>query len=269
MQTKATPFLKWAGGKTQLLPNLLEHAPTNYGKYIEPFVGGGALFFRLQPARAVLADSNPDLINCYVVVRDRLEELLSRLKGYERWHSSEFYYRVRAQTPSEPVERAARFIYLNKTCYNGLYRVNKQGQFNVPFGKYHNPFSCDVATLRAASHALRNAELVCGDYKETLERHSQPGDFVYLDPPYMPISKYSDFKRYTADYFYSSDHQNLAETVRQLQQMGCYVLVSNSFSEFVLDLYEGLNIVQALARRNINKDPAKRTGVKEVIVVCN
>lgn len=269
MNTRATPFLKWAGGKTQLLPALLQHVPSTYDQYIEPFVGGGALFFRLQPAKAVLADSNPELINCYIAVRDQVAELVRRLGEYERLHSREFYYSIRMDTGGDELERAARFIYLNKTCYNGLYRVNKQGQFNVPFGKYAHPYICEAEKLRAASQALQNTELVCADYKDTLEGYAKPGDFVYLDPPYHPVSKYSDFKRYTTEFFYSRDQRELAQTVKQLRQHGCNVLVSNSFCDFVLELYDGLEIVETSARRNINKDPAKRARVKEVIVVCN
>ena len=263
---KASPFIKWAGGKTQLLPALVNYLPAQFDTYIEPFVGGGALFFELQPTKAVLADSNSELINCYMMVRDRVEDLISTLSTYP--YSEEFYYTIRAEMPEDPVLRAARMIYLNRTCYNGLYRVNKQSQFNVPFGRYKNPLICDPERLRAASYALRNAELHCADYQETLRQYAKPGDFVYIDPPYYPVSKYSDFKRYTAEFFYTDDQRVLAEMVKKLAQLGCYVLVSNSYCDFILDIYDGCEIVEVSARRNINKDPQKRGEVKEVLVVC-
>jgi DNA adenine methylase len=262
----AAPFLKWVGGKTQLLPDLLSYVPAGFDTYIEPFVGGGALFFALRPAKAVLADSNPELINCYTVVRDRVEELITALSKYP--YSEEFYYSLRTEMPEDAVLRAARLIYLNRTCYNGLYRVNKQGQFNVPFGRYTNPVICDAERLRAASYALRNAELRCADYHDTLQMFARPGDFVYIDPPYHPVSQYSDFKRYTAEFFYAEDQRQLARTAKQLAQRGCSVLASNSYCDFILDIYQGCEIIEVSARRNINKDPQKRGEVKEVLIVC-
>lgn len=262
----ASPFLKWVGGKTQLLPALSKYVPAHFDTYIEPFVGGGALFFELQPRKAVLSDSNPELINCYTIVRDRVDELITVLSSYQ--YSQEFYYALRAEQPEDAVVRAARMIYLNRTCYNGLYRVNKQGQFNVPFGRYTNPVICDSERLRAASYALRNAEIQCADYQETLQRYAKPGDFVYIDPPYHPVSKYSDFKRYTAEFFYADDQRALAKIAKELAQCGCYILISNSFCDFITDIYSGCEIIEVSAKRNINKDPQKRGEVKEVLVVC-
>jgi DNA adenine methylase len=262
----ASPFLKWAGGKTQLLPMLLKNVPAQFDTYIEPFVGGGALFFELQPAKAILADSNPELINCYTVVRDNVEDLITVLSAYP--YSEEFYYKLREEVPRDVVLRAARIIYLNRTCYNGLYRVNKRGQFNVPFGRYKNPIICDVDRLRAASYALKNAELFCADYQETLRNFAKPGDFVYIDPPYHPVSQYSDFKRYTSKFFYVDDQRLLASYAKELAGQGCFVLVSNSYCDFVIDVYKGCKIIEVSAKRNINKDPSKRGGVKEVLVVC-
>ena len=262
----ASPFLKWVGGKTQLLPVLFNYIPVHFDTYIEPFVGGGALFFELQPPKAILADSNPELINCYTMVRDRVEDLIAVLKSYQ--HSEEFYYATRADVPEDLLLRASRMIYLNRTCYNGLYRVNKQGHFNVPFGRYKNPLICDPERLRAASYALRNAELRCANYQETLQQCAKPGDFIYIDPPYHPVSKYSDFKRYTLEFFYADDQRALAKTVKGLAGDGCYVLVSNSSCEFIFDIYSDCEIIEVLAKRNINKDPQKRGEVKEVLVVC-
>ncbi len=264
--SNAGPFLKWVGGKTQLLPALLSYTPDRFNTYIEPFVGGGALFFALQPAKAVLADSNPELINCYTVVRDRVEDLITALRDYP--YSEAFYYSLRAEMPQDRVLRAARMIYLNRTCYNGLYRVNKQGQFNVPFGRYTNPVICDADRLRAASYALRNTELRCATYQETLQTYAKPGDFIYIDPPYHPVSQYSDFKRYTAEFFYAEDQRQLAQAVKELADQGSIVLVSNSYCDYILNIYEGCHIVEVSARRNINKDPDKRGEVKEVLIVC-
>ena len=199
---KAKPILKWAGGKTQLLGELCAKVPSHYGKYIEPFFGGGALFFALEPEHAVLADSNPELINMYREVASNAEQVIIYLEQYE--NTSERFYEVRAldwaQLP--PAEAAARMIFLNKTCFNGLYRVNKKGQFNVPFGRYKNPKICDRAAILAASRVLSRAEIICGDYLDVLEHHAAAGDLIFLDPPYLPISAYADFKRYTKEQFY-------------------------------------------------------------------
>ena len=175
---QAKPILKWAGGKTQMLGDLIPKVPASYGRYIEPFFGGGAMFFALQPENAVIADSNPELINMYRQVADHVDEVINYLKKYE--NTSEMFYAVRSLewTSLPKAEAAARTIFLNKTCFNGLYRVNKQGQFNVPFGKYKNPKICDEDGLRAASEVLKKAEILCGDYLLVLEHYAQPGDFV-------------------------------------------------------------------------------------------
>nr|WP_236608623.1 Dam family site-specific DNA-(adenine-N6)-methyltransferase [Candidatus Methanomassiliicoccus intestinalis] len=197
---QAKPILKWAGGKTQMLSDLLPKVPASYGRYIEPFFGGGAMFFALQPKNAVIADSNPELINMYREVADHVEDVIQYLKQYK--NTSEIFYAVRSQewTALPHTEAAARTIFLNKTCFNGLYRVNKQGQFNVPYGKYKNPKICDVDGLRAASVVLKKSDILCGDYLLVLEHYTQPGDFVFLDPPYLPISEYTDFKRYAKEH---------------------------------------------------------------------
>ena len=225
---QAKPILKWAGGKTQMLGDLLPKVPSSYGRYIEPFFGGGAMFFALQPEQAIISDSNPELINLYRQVADNVDDVISHLKKYE--NSSEMFYAVRSQdwTKLPKSEAAARTIFLNKTCFNGLYRVNKKGQFNVPFGKYKNPKICDEAGLKTASDALKKAEIICGDYLLVLEHYAQPGDFVFLDPPYLPISEYSDFKRYTKEQFYEEDHVELAKMVMTLHERGCHVILTNS-----------------------------------------
>ena len=176
----AKPILKWAGGKTQMLGELLPKVPSSYGRYIEPFFGGGALFFALQPENAVIADSNPELINMYRQVADHVDDVISYLEKYQ--NTSEMFYSVRSLDweTLPKAEAAARTIYLNRTCYNGLYRVNKKGQFNVPYGKYKNPKICDTEALHAASQALRKADIVCGDYFLVLEHYAQPGDFIHI-----------------------------------------------------------------------------------------
>ena len=190
------PIMKWAGGKAQMLKDIIPKIPEYKGKYIEPFFGGGALFFALRPDNAVIADSNPELINMYVQVATNVDAVIEKLKTYE--NTEEMFYEIRAldwETLPQS-EAAARTIYLNKTCFNGLYRVNQKGQFNTPFGKYKNPTICDEDLLRSVSELLKKANIICGDYLDVLMEYAAPGDFVFLDPPYVPVSEYADFKRY-------------------------------------------------------------------------
>ena len=233
---RVRPFLKWAGGKSRLLPALRRSLPLKFKRYFEPFIGGGALFFGLLPDEAVLGDSNPELINCYQAVRDKPTELIAAVSRL-RVNESEFY-RLRELDPERmsPVERAARLIYLNKTCYNGLYRVNKEGRFNTPYGRHSNVTLVDPANLLSASAALRKAQLVCGDFATVLDT-AEKDDFIYLDPPYVPVGKFSDFKRYTKGQFYEADQERLAEEFRELAGKGCFVLLSNSFNEKTAKLY--------------------------------
>lgn len=264
---RAKPILKWAGGKQQLWQEIVRHFPTDYNKYIEPFIGGGAIFFGLSPDKAILSDSNAELTNLYTVVRDHLDELIQYLNTYE--NNETFYYQMRdlrVENLSE-IERAARTIYLNKTCFNGLYRVNKKGAFNVPYGKNKNPRICDVDSLTAASLALQNKSIITGDYLEVLRNHAEPGDLVYLDPPYLPISQYSDFKRYTKEFFYEEDHVRLANEVKRLYELGCTIVLTNSNHPLVYDLYSDYKLEIHKTRRYINSDSNKRTG-EDVIVVA-
>jgi len=259
------PFLKWAGGKAQLVPDLRRHLPAAFGRYFEPFLGGGALFFAAQPRRATLADCNADLIEVYRVVQGDVEALIERLG---RWpHSRADYYAARAQDPAAltPVERAARFIYLNRTCYNGLYRVNRQGRFNVPFGRYTNPRICDTDTLRAASHALRRANLRVADFAAST-RQAGAGDLVYCDPPFDPLSKTALFTSYTAGGFGADEQARLARTCADLAARGCRVLVSNSDTPLIRDLYRDFCIVELQARRAINRNANGRGPVTELLI---
>lgn len=263
----AKPILKWAGGKTQMLEDLLPKVPSSYGRYIEPFFGGGAMFFALQPEQAVIADSNPELINLYRQVANHVEDVIGQLKKYE--NTQEMFYAVRGQdwTMLPEAEAAARTIFLNKTCFNGLYRVNKKGQFNVPFGKYKKPKICDEEGLKAASAALKKAEIVCGDYLLVLEHYAQPGDFVFLDPPYLPISEYSDFKRYTKEQFYEEDHVELAKMVKTLHERGCHVILTNSNHPLVHELYAPFTIDVIQTKRHISCNGSTRKGEDVIVTI--
>ena len=263
----AKPILKWAGGKTQMLGDLLPKVPSSYGRYIEPFFGGGAMFFALQPEQAVIADSNPELINLYRQVANHVDDVVCQLKKYE--NTQEMFYTVRGQdwTMLPEAEAAARTIFLNKTCFNGLYRVNKKGRFNVPFGKYKNPKICDEEGLKAASAALKKAEIVCGDYLLVLEHYAQPGDFVFLDPPYLPISEYSDFKRYTKEQFYEEDHVELAKMVKTLHERGCHVILTNSNHPLVHELYAPFTIDVIQTKRHISCNGSTRKGEDVIVTI--
>lgn len=262
---RVRPIVKWAGGKSQLLAELSSRTPDGYSRYFEPFGGSAALLFHLQPSTATLADANDELMNCYRVVRDDVESLITDLSGHK--NDADYFYAMRAIDPStlDEVTRASRFIYLNRTCFNGLYRVNRRGQFNTPFGAYRNPRICDAENLRAASATLREVELLEGDYLDALTL-AEAGDFVYLDPPYVPVSVYSDFKRYTKVQFREADHVALAGAFRELDARGCKVMLSNSSAPLVLDLYKDFNVELVQARRMINSNANGRGSVAEVIV---
>lgn len=263
---RARPFVKWAGGKTQLLPRLRECLPDSYERYLEPFVGGGALLFSLSPRKAIINDSNEELMNAYKAVRDSPEELIEDLGKHKNEKS--YYYEARRARISEftGVERASRFIYLNRTCFNGLWRVNKKNEFNTPYGYYKNPRIVNADLIRIVSSFLSSTEINCMDYREFLEENAEEGDFVYLDPPYDPISKYSDFKRYTKDRFGKNEQVQLADVFRELDRRGCMIMLSNSYSELVLDLYSDYNMITVKARRNINKNGDGRSAIDEVLV---
>jgi DNA adenine methylase len=276
---RARPFLKWAGGKGQLLAQFEPYWPADFGRYFEPFLGGGAVFFhlynsgRLAGKDVVLVDRLEELMNCFFVVRDRVEELIAALGRHEPHKADRAYYgRVRAWD-REPgyarrsdVERAARLIYLNRTCYNGLYRVNRSGQFNVPFGRYRNPTVCDAANLRAAAHALRGARLAAVDFEACLEE-AGPGDLVYLDPPYQPLSATAYFTAYTAGDFGFDDQRRLARVFQELDARGCRVMLSNSATEPIRALYAGYRQVVLQAARPINSRGQGRGPVPELLVL--
>ncbi len=276
----ARPFLKWAGGKGQLLPELTSRLPSHFRRYHEPFVGGGALFFHLWNTGklsrgAVLSDYNTELITCYQVVRDDVEALIEALQEHApNFNNHEYFLAIRQwdRQPDfaqrTPVEKAARTIFLNRTCYNGLYRLNNKGQFNAPFGYYKNPLIVDPVNMRAVSAALQDVELRVGDFATVLER-AEPGDLVYFDPPYVPMSATSSFTHYTGQTFGVADQQRLAKLFAQLAERGCSVMLSNSHTELARELYVNSHAALASvvhASRKINCDGKKRGNVEELIV---
>jgi DNA adenine methylase len=262
----AKPPLKWVGGKTQLLKELLARVPNVYNRYFEPFVGGGALFFALQPRVAYLCDSNKELINLYHVLHSNVEGLIESLKSGAFKNDSETFYRIRAATFSDPTDAAARTIYLNKTCFNGLYRVNKSGGFNAPFGKYANPNICDEANLRAVATALQVACPIAGDFRR-IEPLVERGDFVYFDPPYAPLTATSSFTAYTAGGFGLQEQTDLRDMALRMKRAGVHVLLSNSSAPLVEELYGADFTLEPIqARRNVNSKGDKRGSVKEYLI---
>ncbi|CAN5908173.1 DNA adenine methylase [soil metagenome] len=263
---EAHPFIKWAGGKNKMLRHLEPFIPETWGTYHEPFVGGGAMFFGLHPERAVLSDTNPELIHCYETVRDDVDGLIDELRKHH--YDKGLFYAVRAQQPSTltPAARAARFIYLNKTCFNGLHRVNRKGEFNVPFGAYKNPQICDEPNLRACSAALQGVTILLSPF-EAVMTCAEPGDFVYFDPPYLPISATSSFTGYTADGFSARDHLVLRDVARELKARGVHVVISNSAPAGIVQLYaDGFEIARVGASRSINAKGDRRGKVEELII---
>ncbi|MBP8972910.1 MAG: DNA adenine methylase [Anaerolineae bacterium] len=276
----AAPFLKWAGGKGQLLAQYESFFPQEPVRhYFEPFVGSGAVFFHLQARglfeRAHLSEVNAELITCYLAVRDAVGDLIGALQDHARGHAEHgaaHYYAVRAwdRAPdwaSAPlVRRAARLIYLNKTCYNGLWRVNRQGHFNVPMGRYKNPEIVNEARLRAASRALQGVHLAVEDFEQVIRRAGR-GDFVYLDPPYIPLSETANFTSYTHEEFGEYEQRKLALVFAELDRKGCRVMLSNSDTPLTRELYRAFRIETVSARRAINSASARRGAISEVVVL--
>jgi len=267
------PFLKWAGGKTHLLPQLMEHVPTSFGRYFEPFLGGGALFFALRSqmraGHAYLLDANIHLINAYQQVRDRPEPLLRELRELHKKHGAGHYEHAREELSKEKraVRRAAYTIYLNKTCFNGLWRVNKAGKFNVPMGRYGNPRIYDPALIRHASAALQGVKASWGDFGRVW-RLAQPNDFVYFDPPYLPSPDRPSFRSYTRDGFTDEDQLRLADLAFCLAESGVHVLLSGADTPETRALYldRDFKLREVTAPRAINSDPDARGPVGELII---
>lgn len=265
------PVLKWVGGKRQLLPELRKRLPKGITQYVEPFVGGGALFFDRQPSCAILNDSNAELINVYCQIRDSLDELIALLEQMQ--NTPEEFYRIRQQDRDggldglSAVERAARIIYLNKTCYNGLFRVNSHGEFNSPFGYYKNPNIVNKTVLRAVSAYLSNHKLAfkCGDYNTAL-KSLRKGAFVYFDPPYDPVSSSASFTGYTQSGFDEDEQKRLCEVCKSIDRRGFKFMLSNSDTVRINTLYKDFLIEKVVAKRSINSDGNGRGEVMEVIV---
>jgi len=266
-EREARPFLKWVGGKSRLLDQFLPllPAPLSYGAYFEPFLGSGAVFFSLRPSTAVLSDVNREIIDCYRAVKTCPEDVIRELAKHT--YDDAHYYAVRAKKPRKPAVAAARTLYLNKTGYNGLYRVNSAGLFNVPMGRYKNPgFQSEAlfANLRACSEALRHAELTSGDFQGIATR-ARKGDFVYLDPPYVPVSQTSAFTSYARGGFPWSEQERLARMCRELWQRGVKIMLSNSDTESVRELYKDFRVDVVHASRSVNSQGTKRGKVREVV----
>jgi DNA adenine methylase len=259
------PFVKWVGGKTQILDELKESIHEFDGRYLEPFVGGGALFFELGFSKATISDTNRELINCYVVVRDQVEVLIEKLK--EHIYNKEYYYEVRALDPDnlDSVSRAARMIFLNKAGYNGLYRVNSKGKFNVPFGRYKNPTICDQDNLRGCSAALNNIDVACASFDSVLDT-AKKGDFVYFDPPYVPVSETAYFTSYQKNGFSEGDQKRLVGVFDELSRHRIPAMLSNSDVPWIHEHYKKHNIRVIKARRSVNSNANRRGLVGEVIV---
>ena len=266
----ARPFIKWAGGKHRLLPSYeaLGLLPRFEGTYIEAFLGGGAAFFYLKPKKALLVDRNEDLVTTYNAVKSQVYKLIDELRAHAKAHElygKDHYYTVRNERPTKAIERAARFIYLNRTCYNGLYRVNSSGEFNVPMGEYKNPRIVDAPGLIAASRALRHATITHGDYNE-IETVAQKGDFAFFDPPYDPLDGKPSFTSYTKDDFASADQERLRDLFERLAAKGVKALVSNSDTSRIRSLYKKWTILDVAATRAINSKGTGRQTINELAI---
>ena len=269
-----SPVLKWVGGKRQLLNDIIPMIPKNCSTYVEPFIGGGAVLFELQPKKAIINDFNGELINVYTVIRDYPEELIKELQFHKENNTSEYFYTVREYdrkpdffSKMTSVQKAARVIYLNKTCYNGLYRVNSAGQFNSPYGKYKNPNIVNETVIRAMSKYFNENNIVIKneDFKETL-KGLRRGAFVYLDPPYMPISSSSSFTGYTENGFNEDKQRELKELCDKLDKKGIKFLQSNSDCEFIRELYSSYRIKTIKAKRAINSKGNSRGEINEILI---
>lgn len=269
LKSETYPIVKWVGGKRQLMFELIKNMPKSYNRYFEPFIGGGALFFELQPEQAYISDMNEELINLYSVVRDNVYELIKDLSKHEV--SKEYFLEIRnidrteQYTELSDVERASRFIYLNRTCFNGMYRVNSQGQFNVPFGHYKNPRIIDENNLLNCSELLKNTEIKCADFSEILTKVKK-GDLVYFDPPYVPLSETSSFTSYTKDGFDINMQFKLRDVCDELDNKGVKFMLSNSDTKLVNELYVNYEIKKVFASRQINANADGRGKITEVLV---
>ena len=272
------PFVKWVGGKRQLAKQFRDmnlYPPDAFkpetATYFEPFIGGGAMFFDLMPKKAILSDMNPELIITYNVIKNNVEDLIKKLKTHQNKNNKEYFLKIRSEDFKKlsEVNVAARFIYLNRTCFNGMFRVNSSGQFNVPYGDNKNPLICDEVNLRKVNEALKNVKILHQDYKKVLSK-AKKGDFIYFDPPYYPVNKTSSFTSYTKEGFLEKEQTELRDVFTKLHKRGCFVMLSNSDTSFINKLYSGLDkgmkINKVFAGRAINSRGSGRGKVKEVVV---
>ncbi len=263
------PIIKWVGGKRQLLPIIQDNLPKKFNHYYEPFVGGGALLFSLKEENSTISDYNKELINVYQVIKHNLSKLIEDLQKHK--NNKDYYYNIRALDREDSfknisaIKRASRFIYLNKTCFNGLYRVNKNNQFNVPYGKYKNPNWINEENLLKISKYLQDVNIIQGDF-EVIKPLIKKGDFIYLDPPYIPLTSTANFTSYTDNGFDMQDHIRLKEFCDYIDSIGAFFLLSNSYTDITLELYKEYKIVSVMAKRNINRDASKRGKIKEILV---
>lgn len=270
---KITPFLKWVGGKRQLLPEIRKYLPPSYKSYFEPFLGAGALFFELRPKASVINDINTELMNCYQVIKENLSDLILDLSKHK--HNQEYYYQLRSLDRQQRqfqllnnVQRASRFIYLNRTCFNGLYRVNREGYFNASFGKYKNPNYQNFELLQAISDFLnQNNVMICNnDFQQALIS-AENEDFIYFDPPYDPLNQTSKFTHYQTKIFRREEQLRLKNTFDELNAKGCKLMLSNSATEFIRELYQDYRIIAVKASRAINSKGSGRGQVEEFLIL--
>jgi DNA adenine methylase len=271
VEVVAKPFLKWVGGKTALLPEILPRLPKKIRNYYEPFIGGGAVFFALAAEKrftqAILTDANEDLVNAYYGLKNYPKAVIEKLKDHAASHCERYYYEVREQNPRKlsTASRAARLIYLNRTGFNVLYRVNKKGAFNVPFGRYSNPTICAEANLRAVSEILQPTFIALDDFGAAMNGVKK-GDVVYFDPPYVPLSDTSNFTSFTKGGFGEENQIRLRDCFKKLDERGVHVLLSNSDAPLVRKLYKGFRIEKVQAPRRVNSKGDKRGNVTELLI---
>jgi DNA adenine methylase len=275
LSTEPKPFVKWAGGKRQLIQTIDRYIPVQFGTYFEPFLGGGAVLLHLlgknPEMKCRVSDLNSDLVLSYVTIRDRVDELISSLQTHAKnYHKNpdSYYYSVRESEPKSQIEKVSRLLFLNRTCFNGLYRVNSKGKFNVPLGRYSNPNIVNEENLLSVSRTLQSKkiQIICRDFTSVLS-DAKKGDFVYFDPPYQPVSRTASFTSYTNKDFTYEDLENLVDVSEKLSDKGCKVLHSNSNSKEVRDLFsKEWKIIEVAANRSINSDSTKRTGQKELLI---
>lgn len=275
LEQKLKPFTKWTGGKRQLLDILVKNTPSKFDTYFEPFVGGGALFFELTPDKAVINDLNSDLILSYYAIKNNLDELIDLLREHDKNNSKEYYYDIRSTDRDgryeqmTDTEKAARMMYMLRVNFNGLYRVNSKGQFNTPYGKYKNPKIVDKPLLLAINRYLNNADIEISNksFEKSLET-AQKGDFIYLDPPYVPLNETSNFTAYTSNGFGYDEQVLLRDTFVKLDNIGCYVILSNSSASLVYELYDDYSetTIEVSANRMINSNPDARGPVDELLI---